>query len=184
MINWFDANHNEITALNFEKNVIGFIVILVIFVAVLNILTTLYIVAFEKKKDIGILKTVGYSPKKVIVIFLLNGLYLAFIGIIIGIVIGLFVMINLNEILIYFSYIINIFQGIIYRIISLFISIDAPSNFEIFSKDFYLDKIYTEISAIEILVISITTLFFAILASVIPALNAGSLKPVEVLKNE
>lgn len=184
MISWQDANRNEITALNFEKNVIGFIVVLVIFVAVLNILTNLYITTFEKKKDIGILKTVGYSPKKVIIIFLLNGLYLSFVGIIVGIIVGLLVMINLNEILIFFSTIVNISQNMVFGVIRLFIFIDTPPKFEIFSKDFYLDKIYTEISFVEILLISIITLIFSIIASIIPALNAGQLKPVEVLKNE
>ena len=68
--------------------------------------------------------------------------------------------------------------------IRLFIFIDTPPKFEIFSKNFYLDKIYTEISFVEILLISIITLIFSIIASIIPALNAGQLKPVEVLKNE
>ena len=85
---WEENNHNDLTALQFEKNIIAFIVILVLFVAILNILTTIYITVLEKNQDIGILKAVGYTPNQISLIFLLYGIYLGIIGIAIGLFVG------------------------------------------------------------------------------------------------
>ncbi|HOV15617.1 MAG TPA: FtsX-like permease family protein, partial [Spirochaetota bacterium] len=133
---WEENNYNDLTALYFEKNIIAFIVILVLFVAILNILTTIYITVLEKNQDIGILKAIGYTPNKISLIFLLYGIYLGIIGIIIGVVLGIVVMQHLNEILNFSSFIINTFNYIIYKILSLFIHQEKPLFVEIFSKDF------------------------------------------------
>ncbi|OHD15296.1 MAG: hypothetical protein A2086_00855 [Spirochaetes bacterium GWD1_27_9] len=184
MSTWEETNYNDLTALRFERNIIAFIVILVIFVAILNILTTIYITVLEKRQDIGILKAVGYPPDKITLIFLLNGIYLGVIGIIIGIFGGLFVMSNLNEIIKFFGDIVNFLNSISYNILSLFVNnIEKPEIIEIFSKDFYLDKIYTEISFSEIVLVSMLTLVFSIIASILPAIKAGNIKPVEVIRN-
>ncbi len=183
MYTWEELNYNDLVNLKFLKNIIALIVILVIIVAALNILTTINITVFEKKTDIGVLMAVGYSPKNINIIFLLNGIYLGFVGIISGVLTGLLVMKWLNEILNLFSVIINQIQYIIYIITKIFIDISAPEKFEIFSKDFYLDKIYTDISFSEIIIIAGLTLLFSIVASVSPAIKAGKIKPIEVLRN-
>jgi ABC-type lipoprotein release transport system permease subunit len=115
-------------------------------------------------------------------IFLMNGIYLGVAGIFFGVTLGLLVMNFLNEILEFFGVIINFFDSAVYNIMSVFVKTDAPSNIVIFSKDFYLDKIYTEISFAEIILISFLTLAFSIIASIIPAFRAGKIKPNEVIK--
>lgn len=180
---WVDYNYNEFTALKFEKGVIALIVILVVFVAVLNILTVINITILEKKSDISILKSIGYSPSNIIVIFLLNGIYLGFAGLIIGVIFGLVIMRHLNEIMIFFSNIINFILELSNKLISFFVDIPAIEKIEIFSKDFYLDKIYTDIYFLEIVIICFLTLIFSIISSVVPAFKAGMIKPNEVIKN-
>lgn len=182
MYTWEESNHNELENLKFLKNIISLIVVLVIIVAALNILTTINITVFEKTRDIGILKAVGYSSKNINKIFLLNGIYLGFTGILCGILSGLLIMKWLNEILILFSNSVNQIEYFIYKIILIFIKISPPKRFEIFTKDFYLDKVYTDISFIEILMITGLTLLFSIFASMAPAIKAGKIKPIEVLK--
>ena len=183
MFTGFGEMYNDLVNLRFLKNIIAFIVILVIFVAALNILTTINITVFEKRKDIGILMAIGYSPRNINKIFLLNGIYLGFIGIVSGVLTGLLIMKWLNEILKVFSIIINKLQYMVYWIAKIFIDISAPKNFEIFSKDYYLDKIYTDISFFEIIIIAGFSLLFSIIASISPAIKAGKIKPIEVLKN-
>lgn len=181
---WEEENYNELTALKFQKNIIAFIVVLVIFVAVLNILSTVYITVFEKSKEIGILKSIGYLPRRVVTVFLFSGLYLALLGILLGIVLGLFVMLNLNPIINLVSVLLNQFLRILYQISCLVYASSPPVPIEFFSKDFYLDQIYTSIGFPELLFISGLTLCFSILASILPAMKAGYIKPNEVLKNE
>lgn len=184
LVSWDRENYNEITAVNFQKNVIAFIVILVIFVAALNILTTIHITIHEKSSDIGILKSIGWTPIKIMSVFVLNGIYLAISGIIPGIVLGLFIMYNLNDIMNIAASFYNNFNMLVYSFTRLFFSSPKPEYIEFFSKDFYLDRIYTAISLGEILFITVVTISFAIIASVTPAIKAGYIRPNEVLKNE
>lgn len=185
MTTWLDSNYNELEALQFEKNIIAFIVILVVLVASLNILSTIYITILEKSRDIGILKSIGYSPRNIIVIFLLNGIYLGFIGIVTGISLGLLLMNWLNEILRFFSFLVNVFQNSAYYLVKIFYStLEKPYPFVIFPKNFYLDKIYTEISFNEIFLIAILAMIFSIAASIIPAIKAGYIKPNEAIRDD
>lgn len=183
LITWEDSNYNEITALTFEKNVIAFIVIIVVVVAVLNILTTVFITVLEKNQDIAILKSLGYAPSKIIMIFLFQGIYLGFIGITWGVVLGLLLMKHLNQIMVFITDLLNQVNFLLYKLLSNFAPINKPEIIEIFSKDFYLDKIYTDISLGEIILIAFITLLFSILASIMPAVRASEIKPHEVIKN-
>lgn len=180
---WQELNEYEFKALNFEKNIIVFIIILVVFVAALNILTTINISIIEKSKNIGILKAIGYSKKNIFLIFTFYGLYLGFIGVLTGITAGLLLMNYLNEIINITTYIYNSINNLIYHAVSVFIKISEPDIIEIFSKDFYLDRIYAEISFAEIFFISFITLLFSLISSLIPAVRAKNIQPIEVIKN-
>jgi ABC-type lipoprotein release transport system permease subunit len=54
----------------------------------------------------------------------------------------------------------------------------------IFSKEFYLDKIYADISLEEIIGISFAAFLFTVISSVISARRSVKIKPSEALKNE
>lgn len=181
---WDYENYSELTALKFQKNIIAFIVILAVLVAVLNILSTIYITIHEKSSDIGILKSIGYSPENISLIFIINGVYLAIPGIVAGIIFGLFVSYNLNAILNGIAAFINAFFFIVWKITSFFFYSPQPENIVFFSKEFYLDKIYTYISFGELLFITFVIIAFSIAVSSIPAMKAGKIKPDEVLKDE
>lgn len=181
---WKERNYNEYTAMKFQKNVISFIVILVVFVAILNILTTVYLIVLKKQPEIGVLKSIGMSPVKIIMIFMLNGIFLSAIGILIGISLGLFIKIWLNEIITGAGFIINSFIAFVDIFLGFFIEIEKSEAIEFFSKEFYLDKIYTIISFNEILFIAFLGFIFAIISSIFPAFKAGFIKPKEVLRND
>jgi len=179
---WQEKNYNKLTSLNFQKNIIALIVTLILLTAVLNILTTVFITVFEKQKDIGILKSFGLKPHNVFTIFLLNGIYLGFVGTFIGVVLGLIVKIWLNDILISASDFLNFFNNLYYQIFSKIFMIQKPEIISFFSKDFYLDKIYTEISIFEVATISFLSIIFSTISSIIPAVKAKNLKPQEIIK--
>jgi len=92
-------------------------------------------------------------------------------------------MSNLNEIIVFFGYLIDYYQNFIYTILKNFIDIARPENVEIFSKDFYLDKIYTDISFWEIALVGFVALHFSLIAAIIPSVKAGRVKPYEVIRN-
>lgn len=184
MMDWYELNEYEIKALSFEKNVIVFIILLVIILASFNILTTINITIYEKTKEIGILKALGVKKNRIFNIFILYGIYLGLIGITLGIIFGLLFMNYLNELLSGLSDLINLISEFFYKIQKNFKpDLLPPSKIEFFSKDFYLDKIYTDISFFEIFTISFITFFLSLLSAILPSLKASKINPIEVIKN-
>ena len=184
LTHWEEENYNELSALRFQRNIIAMIVILVLFVAVLNLLSTIHITVFEKKKEIGILRSTGFVPAQITSLFLYLGLYLAVLGIVPGVTLGLLLSYNLNAVIGGAGKILSVVNMMIYHVGNLFFESPKPLPIEFFSSDFYLDKLYTSISISEILFITGLTLLFAVSAALFPALKAGYIKPNEVLKNE
>jgi lipoprotein-releasing system permease protein len=184
LTHWEEENYNELSALRFQRNIIAMIVILVLFVAVLNLLSTIHITVFEKKKEIGILRSTGFVPAQITSLFLYLGLYLAVLGIVPGVTLGVLLSYNLNAVIGGAGKILSAVNMMIYHVGSLFFESPKPVAIEFFSSDFYLDKLYTSISINEILFITGLTLIFSVLAALLPALKAGYIKPNEVLKNE
>jgi lipoprotein-releasing system permease protein len=80
----FQIHRNIFTWIELQKAPIPVILGLIIIVAVFNIIGTLLMIVLEKTNAIGTLKSIGARNKHIIQIFLLQGVFLAIIGIIIG----------------------------------------------------------------------------------------------------
>ena len=57
--NWIDLNRNLFTWMKLEKTVMFVILALIVLVAAFNIVSTLFMVVLEKRRDIGVLKSLG-----------------------------------------------------------------------------------------------------------------------------
>jgi lipoprotein-releasing system permease protein len=62
---------------------------LIVVVAALQIVASLILLVMEKSRDIGILKTMGTSPKRISRIFMLQGLIIGLVGTTFGAIAGL-----------------------------------------------------------------------------------------------
>jgi lipoprotein-releasing system permease protein len=89
VLDWHEANRPLFMALSLERRAGILALSLVVFVAALNITTTLALVVGERKSDIAVLKTCGAGARSIILIFLMEGAALGAIGILLGIVFGL-----------------------------------------------------------------------------------------------
>lgn len=72
-----------------QEETIPFVISVMIIVAAFNLIGTILMMVIERTRDIGILKTIGAKSKKVRKIFLLEGFFVAAVGLIIGIGISL-----------------------------------------------------------------------------------------------
>jgi lipoprotein-releasing system permease protein len=81
---WSDLNQSLFTALGQEKMAISIAIGLIVMVAALNIVATLILLVMEKSRDIAILKTMGTTPKRVMRIFMMQGLIIGLTGTIVG----------------------------------------------------------------------------------------------------
>ena len=87
--NWMELNRNLFTWMKLEKTVMFLILTLIVLVAAFNIVSTLFMVVLEKRRDIGVLKSLGATDGAVLRIFLCEGLLIGGIGTAVGAVLGL-----------------------------------------------------------------------------------------------
>lgn len=156
ILDWQEANRPLFAALSLEKKVSFAVILLIILIAVLNITTTLALLINERKSDIAVLRTCGAKTKSLILIFLYEGLFLSFSGILSGVLLGICACLTAN----YFKV----------------ISIAA----EVYS----LNYIPLKTDFISILQIVTVSLALCVAATIYPAFRASRIKPLENLRNQ
>jgi len=88
---WFELKPNLYNWMKIEKWMMFLVLSLIILVAVFNITSSLIMMTLEKKRDIGILKSMGADSKAVRKIFTFEGLVVGIFGGTVGVVLGLIV---------------------------------------------------------------------------------------------
>jgi len=86
---WIETNEALFATLKLEKFAMFIILGLIIMVASFNIFATLTVKVVEKTKDIGILKALGFTGTRIMVVFALQGLMIGLIGVCAGSGLGL-----------------------------------------------------------------------------------------------
>ncbi len=155
VLDWQEANRPLFAALELERQIALLIIGLIIFAAALNITTTLALSVSERRFDIAVLRACGASAKKIISIFLIEGLILASVGLIAGILLGIAICFLINQ----------------------FDLIHLPADV------YEVTDISLRINPGEVLMVAILVLFLCLLASAIPARAAARMRPAENLKN-
>ena len=156
VLDWQEANQPLFAALSLERKVSFVIISLVIFIAALNITTTLALLVNERRLDIAILRTCGAQTRSILFIFLFEGLLLGATGTLVGLFAGLALCAAANR----------------FHLISL------PA--EIYS----LSTLTLRPQIFDVLSIVAAALLLSLAATVYPAYRAARLKPLENLRNQ
>jgi len=85
---WYEMKPNLYSWMKIEKWMMSLVLSLIILVAVFNITSSLIMLVLEKKRDIGILKSMGADVKMIRKIFTFEGLVVGLLGGTVGIAIG------------------------------------------------------------------------------------------------
>lgn len=88
----YQIHRNLFTWIELQKKPIPIILALIILVAVFNMVGTLLMIVLEKTSAVGTLMSLGATSKQIILIFLSQGAFLTFTGIIIGNLLAYFIM--------------------------------------------------------------------------------------------
>jgi lipoprotein-releasing system permease protein len=161
---WRDMQGPLLAAVQMETTILNILLFLIIAVAGFGILATFFMIVVEKTRDIGILKSLGAPSKGIMAIFLSYGLSLGTAGAVVGMVLGLIFVVNINQI-----------AGLL----------ESVTGREVFDPTvYYFQEIPTIISPLTVGWIVLGAMMIAILASVLPAIRAARLHPVEALRYE
>lgn len=161
---WEEQKGHLLRAVENERGILGFIVFVVIVVAVFIQLAILSMMVKEKTRDIGILSALGASAGEILAVFVDVGVAITVVGGTLGVGMALLVSANLNNI-----------DG----------WIETLTGNRIFDPEVYfLKSIPSEIDWIQVSWILGLTLASGVLASLIPAWRASRLHPARALRYE
>ena len=161
---WTEDNANYFRAIRIEKTMMSLILLLIVAVAAFNIVAMLVMVVTDKRTDIAILRTFGAAPRRVMGIFLTQGLVIGWLGVALGVVLGLALALNVDTIVPF---------------------LEHTLHFQIMDADvYYVTSIPSEVRPLNVAAIAAAALALTALATLYPALRAAGTAPAEALRYE
>jgi lipoprotein-releasing system permease protein len=161
---WQDRQGALLAAVNMETAILNVLLFMIIAVSGFGILAIFFMIVVEKTRDIGILKALGASGGGIMGVFLSYGITLGTVGSGVGMAIGLVIVRYINEI-----------ADLLGRLTGR--PVFDPSIY-------YFYRIPTLTDPWTVAWIVSGAVGIAVLASILPALRAALLHPVEALRYE
>lgn len=153
---WIELNENLFAWMRWEKIGMGILLLTIVIVSAFNIVTALIMLVMEKRREIGILKSMGATRGEVMRIFMAMGLVIGLIGTVLGSAIGYALAFVLDR----------------YKLITL------PGDI------YFLDTLPMKIHWLDGVIVTGLTLFLCFLATLYPSWKAARLDPVEAIRND
>ena len=154
-VDWQEANRPLFTALALERRIGVVIIGLIIFIAALNITTTLILVVVERRRDIAILNTMGATTRSIMSIFVIEGAIVGLLGAAGGVLLGASAVLVANH----------------YQLISLPADVYSISNVPL------------SLNLHDLALAALVAFVLSVLATVYPARAAARIRPAEMLRD-
>jgi lipoprotein-releasing system permease protein len=153
---WFDFHKELYSVMQIERWTAYIILSLIIAVASFNILGSLSMSVIEKKRDIGILRSMGTEEKSILRIFMFEGLLIGIVGTVAGSILGYFIC----------------FLQLQFKIYPL-----DPTQYK-------MDALPLVLQVSDFFFIAGVSMLLAFLAALIPARRAAKVNQIEAIKWE
>lgn len=164
LFDWTQDNANYFRAVKIEKTMMSLILMMIVGVAAFNIVAMLVMVVTDKRTDIAILRTFGASPRRVMGVFMTQGLVIGWLGVALGLIVGLGIALNIDTLVPF---------------------LEQTFHFQIFDADVYdMPTIPSDVRWPNIIAISVSALLLTGVATIYPAIRASRTAPAEALRYE
>ncbi|HTT08910.1 MAG TPA: lipoprotein-releasing ABC transporter permease subunit [Gammaproteobacteria bacterium] len=161
---WTQFYVNFFKALKSQKSMMFIIVLLIVLVAAFNIVSMLVMVVRDKLADIAILRTLGLARRRVMMVFITQGMIIGGAGALAGGLGGIYLARHIQDIA----------HGIEESLHMRFLPPDV----------YFLSRVPSDIHGLDVTVIVITALVLCLLAAIYPAWRAAASPPAEALRYE
>jgi lipoprotein-releasing system permease protein len=152
-------NRQLFSMLKIQQLVLFVVIGLIVFVSTFNIVSTLIMTVHEKRKEIGILRSMGAESRIITGIFLWYGAMVGFVGTATGVILGV----------------------VICWIMTRFRLLSFPPDI---AEVYFVSSIPFVTRGIDLSVIAAFSLIVSFLATIAPSLRAARLNPVDALRHE
>jgi lipoprotein-releasing system permease protein len=152
--NWIQLNQNLFSYMKIEKILMFLMLTLIILVAAFNLVGMLTMVIMEKRREIGILRSIGASGRGVMSIFMLEGTAIGLLGTAGGLAAGLIACAILDR-----------------------VGIDLPGDV------YFIKTLPVLVQWPDLLLIGASSVVICFLATVYPSWEASRLTPVEAIRD-
>jgi len=153
---WKEINRPLFLALRLEKVVMFVTISLIIFVAALNLISSLSMLILEKRPGVGVLRTLGATEKTILTTFLTVGLLIGITGTLVGNLIGLGFACAANR----------------YHLVPL------PSDI------YFISYLPFTVEADDVTGVNLVAIALSVLATWYPARAASRLDPIAAIREE
>lgn len=163
-LTWLEANAEFQSVITFERNMIFFLMGIIVLVATFSIAVSLLMSVIRKTREIGLLAAMGGKARDVALCFCAQGLFLGTVGTAMGLAVGFGLLYYRNN--------------IVHLIARLTVGQD------VFEKFYQFSALPAHTESKDVVLIIVFSLVSSTLAGLIPAWRAARLKPVEALRSE
>lgn len=164
VIDWSESQASLFNALQMEKILTGFMLLMIVIIGAVNIVSTLVMVVADKGADIAILRTMGASRTMIMSIFVIQGSVAGLIGTLVGAFLGILLVFN---------------------IIDMSIALERFINNRLQDQSIYLiSHLQTELIWSDVGLVCSMALVISFFATLYPAWRASKVHPAEVLRYE
>jgi len=153
---WMHMHKNLFSWMTLEKYAMFIVLSLIVAVAAFNIISTLIMVVIEKRKEIGILKSMGATSPSIMKIFMFEGLVAGVVGTILGSFLG-FALCWIQK---------------------TFKPVSLPAEI------YFISTLPIDMRLFDFLIVALAAVGITFLATLYPAARAAQMLPVEAIRYE